>query len=279
MAKMVGEKKLTASNMGWPWQTLTAFVGLATLASLLAISPSLAAQMKKLETADRKGHYETSGNIQLPAKSHKGVWDYHKSAYLKINRDMKGIFSDDADEMERAKNFGPYTHDMTVKTNFSNQYVISTVSEYYSYTGGAHGFEYTRGVSFNAHSGKKLPPKTFFKDFKDGSKTVKGLVSLIRKKIRQKKIKNGWLEKGQKDEFLADMKANISWVDNFVLVPLKDNKTKASGLTFFYDPYEVGPYVEGSHKVFLSAAQLSPYLSKSVAPMFEDDAPVWVESK
>jgi hypothetical protein len=53
----------------------------------------------------------------------------------------------------------------------------------------------------------------------------------------------------------------------------------ASGLTFHYSPYDVGPYVEGTYTVFVPWTAFRQYLSPQGATLFGGERPKSDEEK
>ena len=250
-----------------------------TAAYGVALSGSAeAAALKTIKARDEQNHYFTEGSITLPADSPEAIWSYFKGKYVEINREMKSLFSADPEEIERASNYGPYRHDMIVQTRFANDRILSTSMDYSSYQGGAHGFEYVRTALFDPKSGREIKPQDLFTDFRDGSRTMVALAKMAKAELIKRKIVKGWMDPpGKEDMFISQLEPKVDALSAFILVPNQEDTTHAIGLTFYFDPYAVGPYSEGIHQIFLGVSQLHPYLTPFAASLFTGDEPIWVE--
>ena len=48
---------------------------------------------------------------------------------------------------------------------------------------------------------------------------------------------------------------------------------RASGMTFHFSPYGIGPYAEGSYTAFVPSSALDPYLTDEAKKIFAGERP------
>lgn len=129
------------------------------------------------------------------------------------------------------------------KVTHSSVDLLNIQIKYYTYTGGAHGYQGLRSLIFDPTTGKIIPNNELFIDtnkFKD----------FAEKKFRLKyKIpENASINEGG---FLFDNEAfqlpqNIFYTDN--------------GLILYYNTYEIASYADGPKELQFSYDELKPYL-------------------
>ena len=137
---------------------------------------------------------------------------------------------------------GPFSWDDFINGYFTDGYknLRSYIIEYYSYRGGAHGVNTLTALVFDKKSGEQLQEKDIFVDNYSLS-----LSSLLQKHLPEAFDGN---EEEYDSLFITDIVSN----GNF-----EPGKT---GITWYYQPYEIGPYSLGVIPVSVPWNELKPLL-------------------
>jgi hypothetical protein len=141
--------------------------------------------------------------------------------------------------------FFSYNQEKTMRNTilFNRGNIISQVVNVYEYTGGAHGASSTQGMVFDMNTGKKIDYEAVFHE-----NTEEALSELLLSHLmseRKYTDKNALIEAG------FDFNV-IDPTGNFVV----DDK----GMTFIYNPYELGAYVLGIVEIFVPYSDLIIYM-------------------
>jgi len=128
---------------------------------------------------------------------------------------------------------------------FNKRNLISQVINRYTYTGGAHGLSYTKGVTIDLSTGNILG---FDDVFKEDAK--EDLADLILEMLMR--------------EFKADSMDNLEEMGFFFdeFQPSTNFVVDAKGITFIYGQYELGAYALGIIEVPITYHYLLPYIKE-----------------
>ncbi|GHT78864.1 hypothetical protein AGMMS50262_21950 [Bacteroidia bacterium] len=170
-----------------------------------------------------------------------------------------------AEESEKVKENEEAQQDMDVlytqekimrNTIFFNQGdIISMVINVYEFTGGVHGSAFTRGSILDLRTGKKIKYEDVF--YENTQDSISNL--LYSNLLKARKYQS-------EDEMTADG-------FDFDTIPPTDNfVADDEGLTFIYDPYELGAYVLGIVEISVPYSDLVYYM-KPECTLFR-----WAES-
>lgn len=137
---------------------------------------------------------------------------------------------------------GPFSWDDFINGYFTDGYknLRSYIIEYYSYRGGAHGVNTLTALVFDKKSGEQIQEKDILVDNYSLS-----LSSLLQKHLPEAFDGN---EEEYDSLFITDIVSN----GNF-----EPGKT---GITWYYQPYEIGPYSLGVIPVSVPWNELKPLL-------------------
>jgi hypothetical protein len=114
--------------------------------------------------------------------------------------------------------------------------------------------------------------KLFRETAKDGPTTT-ALAKLVREAIvAEKKKRDIPVDDPATDTWLEPIKPDFSTLGAPSLAP-STVAGRASGMTFHFSPYGVGPYVEGPYTAFLPFASLDPYLTDEAKKIFAGERP------
>lgn len=122
----------------------------------------------------------------------------------------------------------------TVDITYSDSLYLGLSMDNYSYTGGAHPNHYVSKKIFSKQTGQVLKLSDIVND-------IPAITLLVEKNFR-KEIKIGPTESLESVGF---------WFENDEFTLPQNIGMSNDGLEFYYNPYEVAPYAQGSTKVIL----------------------------
>lgn len=129
-------------------------------------------------------------------------------------------------------------------------YVLSIGIDIYAYTGGAHGLEVKRFANLNLKTGQTLQLTHLFDiDNRYVAGKLKDLIKSYIRKQYQLSAQQSLTDAG----FFAD---DIDLPAEFYLTP--------SGIGFFYNVYEIAPYVMGPINVFLPWSEVKSLMGENI---------------
>jgi len=126
----------------------------------------------------------------------------------------------------------PYLSQSGMGAAYLGEQWISLIFDHYQYSGGAHGNSYWECDNYRKVEGKWIAVD--INDLLRDRESMDILINILLDKLQQEGA--AWAEEEEmldKDRLLED----------FTLGP--------PGITFFFEPYTVGPYAQGSYEVFL----------------------------
>ncbi|MBN8955920.1 MAG: DUF3298 domain-containing protein, partial [Rhizobiales bacterium] len=125
-------------------------------------------------------------------------------------------------------------------------------------------------IIWDNEAGTSVGLDTFLNDVSDGGPTLTALAGLVRESLAAEKRKRGLdvAENTAEDEWLRADEPKLETLGAPALTR-SSVAGKASGLSFYFSPYDVGPYVEGAYTALVSGAALKPYLKADKAALFE----------
>jgi hypothetical protein len=138
-----------------------------------------------------------------------------------------------------------------------------------TYTGGAHPNTTITTIIWDTETSKSVGLDAFLNDVSDGGPTLTALAAFVRDSLAVEKRKRGLdvAENTAEDEWLRAVEPKLAALGAPALAR-SAAEGKASGLSFYFSPYDVGPYVEGSYVAFVSGDALKPYLKADKAALF-----------
>ncbi|MCC7230764.1 MAG: DUF3298 and DUF4163 domain-containing protein [Fimbriimonadaceae bacterium] len=149
---------------------------------------------------------------------------------------------------ELGKPTSPWEQEITVEAVRSTPRLVSLSIATYDYSGGAHPNHGVQSMNFGFIAGK--PKQLTLTDFFAPGFDSRGHVSkLIIERLKQTQGAE-WVKEGQVTSLNTEM------AERFVV--------NADGLTWTFNPYEVGPYASGDFEVKLNLNQLGPKFKRSL---------------
>lgn len=154
-----------------------------------------------------------------------------------------GTFVKAAKEMGSERPTAPWELDVTTETTLNDSGLVSLFLSAYDYSGGAHPNRFYVPITLGLKGGR--PTRlTAAEMFAGGKSAVDALVL------------PELLKRGAQNVASGEMKTLGKLADQFVVTP--------SGITWLFQPYDVGPYAQGEFNVNLLWKRLSPRLSPGV---------------
>lgn len=192
------------------------------------------------EDHSRKGYFSAQG--VYPQFAPHSAFHALVNAYVR-DTTRKGLrqFLTESRGMEKPTH--PYAYEVTSTVALAHPSLISVRQMIYSYTGGAHPNTFWPAMTFGMVHGK---PKRLSLDdvLKDGASPT-WVDDLVLTRLRRKEA--SWVVDGAVTSLTDDQRANFT-VD-------------AKGMTWWFAPYEMGPYVQGMFEIHIGWPALRPYLN------------------
>lgn len=154
---------------------------------------------------------------------------------------------------ENADSFETYRIFEEVHVRRADSSVLSLLYSDSYYAGGSHGSYYKTGITFDTQTGKKLSLTDVVTDINAISENIKTQL----------------YSKHSSDEFYADFDFTSYFIENY------DNITWVldyHGITFFFDPYEIGPYSTGIVTVTVANSEYPNAIKQNYQNIPEDYA-------
>jgi len=136
---------------------------------------------------------------------------------------------------------------------------------------GAHPNSDVDAMVWDDAAKKRISIAPFFVETADGGPTMKALLDDAVDAVKaEKKARD--IDDHSGVDWFKDLKPSLSGIGAVALAPSTESG-KSAGLVFYYPPYAVGPYVEGSYVVFVPWDKLTPYLSPEGQAIFSGSRP------
>lgn len=150
---------------------------------------------------------------------------------------------------------------------------VSVLRSDYLNTGGAHPNTEIDTILWDSAQNKRISIRPFFTETADGGATMTALAALLRSAINAEKKTRGVPQELIDDpQWLKGIAPKLLTLGPVTLTPSTETG-KSAGLTFHYQPYAVGPYVEGIYTIFLSWKDFTANLSDEGRALFGGERP------
>ena len=177
------------------------------------------------------------------------------------------IFVDDSSEGVEASASIPWDYSIAWLGGRYAPELWSLAFQVYTYQGGAHGDHYTDTYNYHPASNKILTLPSFFQD----DSYLEAIVASVRESIIRTKTER-WETFEQEETYDASLDSNLTdtvfdtdLLDSWVVSERDDE----IGLLFFFAPYAVGSYSEGSYEAFVPASVFREGLRREFEGVFE----------
>lgn len=166
--------------------------------------------------------------------------------------------------------FQPWSYETTVSATMDTPEFVSAIEEYFEYTGGAHPNSGFGAMVWDKPAGAEIDITQVLAEAEVDGPTLTAVAALLDeahlKAFHAKLIEAKVYEPG--DPELANEQP--AWIDGFTadagsfstftFTPSEDGETIAA-LTFWYEPYQIGPYAEGPYVLTLPADEIRDVLA------------------
>jgi hypothetical protein len=143
---------------------------------------------------------------------------------------------------------------------------VSIVRSDYMDTGGAHPNSDVDTILWDTTAQKRISIRPFFSETADNGPTMKAMLKGVIASLNIEKKKRDTSETATA-EWYKGLEPKLLKIGAVTLAPSTE-AGKASGLTFHYPPYAVGPYAEGEYVAFVPWESLRPYLTPEGLKIF-----------
>lgn len=179
--------------------------------------------------------YDDSTVIDLPTSVEDALPVIALVFLSSAEQDVKEM-SAEVDDPEYLPHF---SYDAEVKKTFSNHLYVTFFAEGYTYTGGAHGLPWSAYFSLDRKTGHRYVRSDLFPPSVEAK-----LAAIVRRNI-----------------IAQNPEAKEMLEPNFGLPGDESVGLSAKGVTFRYQPYEIGPYAIGQPEATVPWAQLYSILT------------------
>lgn len=173
-------------------------------------------------------------------------WMAKKEASLQEIADEYAGWAEE-DESYTDTDYYRYSIFREIEASRMDRHVISLIELHGDYTGGAHGNYGFTGYTFDAQSGTILDISDILKDTEGFKKTS---VDYITK----------YLKEEYQDELFSEYEGTVEEIWTRDEGP--DWYLDAAGITFIFNPYEIGPFAMGEVRVTLPYEEFSPFIKE-----------------
>lgn len=150
---------------------------------------------------------------------------YSKDGEAAAEAEYKNILESAKADKELSETFSGYSIENDVEILRADERVFSFLNEKYTYTGGAHGFGDTTGVSFDTHTGKRL-------DISEVISDRSRLSDYIADDLKKRYGENGFLFEGWEETVRNEPDINFAMADDCIKI--------------YYSPDLIGPNALGT---------------------------------
>jgi hypothetical protein len=166
-----------------------------------------------------------------------------------------------------------YMHDRGyTRRSLTGRYVSILRTDYFDGIG-AHPNTILNTILWDIETKKPVSIRPLFKETADNGPTMQRLAKAIRAALAVQKIKNDMPVKDPDTDIgLSAVESKLLKIGAVALAPSSE-AGKSAGLLFYFSPYAVGGYVEGSYTAFVPSSEFKDDLSAQGAALFGGERP------
>lgn len=138
----------------------------------------------------------------------------------------------------------PYLAEISISTTFSSPSILSIKTDFYSFTGGAHGNGNQKFLNFDPLTGSLMSTSSIFKDKKEFTDFAE---SVFRK---EKGIPAG-----------DPINSTGFWFENEKFYLPESIGMSETEIIIIYNPYEISSYADGAIEIRIPMDEAKPYLN------------------
>jgi len=167
----------------------------------------------------------------------------------------------------------PWTFERSYRLRVSAPPYASVLADSSRFTGGAHPNSWVYTLLWDTHANRPVEMEMLFRETRKDGPTTTTLAKLVRGAIvEEKKRRDFYVEDPATDQWLEPIRADFSTLGAPSLAP-STLAGRASGITFHFSLYAVGPYAEGNYTAFLPLSAIEPYLTDQAKQIFGGERP------
>ncbi len=167
--------------------------------------------------------------------------------------------------------FRPYTYGKTWTLLHAANGLVSLKASGSQYTGGAHANHFITGLVHDTRANLDIDVMNLFADREAAGVR---LTSLVRAAILEQKREKYAGTAISEADLVADVESGVSdrlgWARQSALIPAGDS-AGFGGIDFYFSPYELGAYAEGSYIARIPQSALRDLFNPDDLPMFTGD--------
>ena len=152
-----------------------------------------------------------------------------------------------------SENWSPYLSQITFNPMRIDKGVLSMFGSYVSYDGAAHANTVYKSLSYDLSTGNSLSLSNILSDGADTNRICQMVLTALYAQKEDKQLYDGF-EMTVKDRFNKESLINTDWF------------LSGTGLSFFFSPYEIGPYASGAVIAEIPYSQLTGILNDAYFP-------------
>ena len=164
-----------------------------------------------------------------------------------------------------------WTFDRNYRLRVAALPYVSVLIDTGTFTGGAHPNTLLETLLWDTRVDRRIEAESF-RETQKGGPTTTALAKLVHNSIIEEKKKRDVPVDEETERWLEPIKADFSTLGAPSLAP-STVAGRASGMTFHFSPYGVGPYAEGSYTAFVPSSALDPYLTDEAKKIFAGERP------
>lgn len=240
-------------------------ISLALLLGLLLLWPALAAEPKpdfaiKTQYVDASVTLDAALRADAPLAANLLA---ESKRWMETNRAEAAEEFKTAPELFRDGRLWTFERHYSQTSKVGERYV-SIVRMDYVYTGGAHPNTEINTILWDLDAKKQISVRPFFKETADNGPTLKALQAAAIAAVKAEKKTREVEDDGTWQRAIEPKLLHVGAVS---LAP-STVAGKSAGLEFYYSPYAVGSYAEGSYIVFVPWETFKAHLSPQGAAIF-----------
>ena len=253
---------------------LTVHCLLAPLIAAMLCWPATAATPQKPDVAIKTKTIEASVTIDPALKAYPGLYSRllaeGKREMAKWRADADKDFRENPDMFRDRRS---YEFERSYQRDSAIQGYVSIARTDYTDSVGAHPNHYTDTLLWDTKARKFISIRPFFKETRPNGSTLSALATAIKDAVVAAKIAHGISAKEANDPmWIGNIKPDLTKIGAVSLARSTEHD-KSAGLTVYFSPYAVGPYVEGDYTVFVPWTAFKTHLSHLGARLFGGTRP------
>jgi hypothetical protein len=230
-----------------------------------AIAPAYADKDENTIYAVSKSFVDIEVRIQKSLAAFPKLYEILVAEGKKFGEDSKNETEEDW-RNDKSVFGNPYGFYRTYRLRAVTAQYVSLIVNESEYTGGAHPNHGSKTRLWDRERNTYAEFRALFKNTAGDSADMQTLSKLILASLAAEKKRRD-VPFDPFDMWSKDWKADFESFGQPSLAPSTE-AGKASGVTFHFSPYEVGPYAEGDYVAFVPASALMPLLTPEAQKLF-----------